>query len=160
MPGISEIDPSLEDVRTAHIAEVVCQLICRQCPGIKTEIACGQRDASIEGERWVLRKIWIAVGKGEFKAVHARHEFISHAVGGVPAPINRQVPRRAISIHGIRCARERWGAAVDGIAQRILVTMSPAHKDAVSVDRKSTRLNSSHGYISYAVFCLKKKKQE
>src|SRR2546429_6944338 len=26
------------------------------------------------------------------------------------------------------------------------------------LDRKSTRLNSSHGYISYAVFCLKKKK--
>src|SRR2546429_4588326 len=31
----------------------------------------------------------------------------------------------------------------------------PAYKG----DRKSTRLNSSHGYISYAVFCLKKKKQ-
>src|SRR2546422_5260185 len=30
----------------------------------------------------------------------------------------------------------------------------------VSLDRKSTRLNSSHGYISYAVFCLKKKKKE
>src|SRR2546429_1771408 len=29
-----------------------------------------------------------------------------------------------------------------------------------AVDRKSTRLNSSHGYISYAVFCLKKKKQK
>src|SRR2546422_7306698 len=28
-----------------------------------------------------------------------------------------------------------------------------------AIDRKSTRLNSSHGYISYAVFCLKKKKQ-
>src|SRR5687768_17923984 len=28
------------------------------------------------------------------------------------------------------------------------------------VDRKSTRLNSSHGYISYAVFCLKKKKHK
>src|SRR2546429_2404975 len=27
------------------------------------------------------------------------------------------------------------------------------------LDRKSTRLNSSHGYISYAVFCLKKKKE-
>src|SRR2546425_3880926 len=27
-------------------------------------------------------------------------------------------------------------------------------------DRKSTRLNSSHGYISYAVFCLEKKKQK
>src|SRR2546422_7201219 len=29
----------------------------------------------------------------------------------------------------------------------------------VEADRKSTRLNSSHGYISYAVFCLKKKKK-
>src|SRR2546422_5906171 len=28
------------------------------------------------------------------------------------------------------------------------------------LDRKSTRLNSSHGYISYAVFCLKKKKNK
>src|SRR2546429_6615468 len=31
--------------------------------------------------------------------------------------------------------------------------------DLVGEDRKSTRLNSSHGYISYAVFCLKKKKK-
>src|SRR2546422_5589455 len=30
---------------------------------------------------------------------------------------------------------------------------------ALRTDRKSTRLNSSHGYISYAVFCLKKKKK-
>src|SRR5256884_827376 len=33
------------------------------------------------------------------------------------------------------------------------------HCDSRGTDRKSTRLNSSHGYISYAVFCLKKKKQ-
>src|SRR2546422_6645863 len=31
---------------------------------------------------------------------------------------------------------------------------------AAVLDRKSTRLNSSHGYISYAVFCLKKKKKQ
>src|SRR2546422_8419487 len=31
---------------------------------------------------------------------------------------------------------------------------------SASRDRKSTRLNSSHGYISYAVFCLKKKKRK
>src|SRR2546422_3045216 len=31
------------------------------------------------------------------------------------------------------------------------------NEQAQRVDRKSTRLNSSHGYISYAVFCLKKK---
>src|SRR5687768_17937991 len=33
------------------------------------------------------------------------------------------------------------------------------HGGLVDLDRKSTRLNSSHGYISYAVFCLKKKKK-
>src|SRR2546429_6825149 len=32
--------------------------------------------------------------------------------------------------------------------------------DTENLDRKSTRLNSSHGYISYAVFCLKKKKTQ
>src|SRR3989449_4038921 len=45
-----------------------------------------------------------------------------------------------------RCRRRR---AVDGILR----------KKAATRDRKSTRLNSSHGYISYAVFCLKKKKK-
>src|SRR2546429_10028946 len=34
----------------------------------------------------------------------------------------------------------------------------PAEEGGAGADRKSTRLNSSHGYISYAVFCLKKKK--
>src|SRR2546422_3516060 len=33
------------------------------------------------------------------------------------------------------------------------------HGASIIADRKSTRLNSSHGYISYAVFCLKKKKK-
>src|SRR2546429_6815604 len=40
--------------------------------------------------------------------------------------------------------------------ERITVDGVPIGEDAL--DRKSTRLNSSHGYISYAVFCLKKKK--
>src|SRR3712207_8470020 len=35
-----------------------------------------------------------------------------------------------------------------------------APDDDFSLDRKSTRLNSSHANISYAVFCLKKKKQD
>src|SRR2546429_6127479 len=34
---------------------------------------------------------------------------------------------------------------------------NPPERPDVRGDRKSTRLNSSHGYISYAVFCLKKK---
>src|SRR2546422_4867968 len=36
----------------------------------------------------------------------------------------------------------------------------PPHAFRIHKDRKSTRLNSSHGYISYAVFCLKKKKKD
>src|SRR5687768_18273731 len=44
--------------------------------------------------------------------------------------------------------------AIDALMLGMLVRVSRAHRD-----RKSTRLNSSHGYISYAVFCLKKKKQ-
>src|SRR2546422_7996913 len=35
-----------------------------------------------------------------------------------------------------------------------------AWQGGITLDRKSTRLNSSHGYISYAVFCLKKKKKK
>src|SRR2546429_6153167 len=38
------------------------------------------------------------------------------------------------------------------------INMSPGFSR--TLDRKSTRLNSSHGYISYAVFCLKKKKKK
>src|SRR2546422_3169340 len=42
-----------------------------------------------------------------------------------------------------------------GLGKTHLLMASPE-----PLDRKSTRLNSSHGYISYAVFCLKKKKKQ
>jgi len=44
------------------------------------------------------------------------------------------------------------GGSITGTTSRTLSLLDAA------LDRKSTRLNSSHGYISYAVFCLKKKK--
>src|SRR2546429_5979469 len=47
--------------------------------------------------------------------------------------------------------RARGHAACVGHVDRVRRSVGP--------DRKSTRLNSSHGYISYAVFCLKKKKK-
>src|SRR3712207_8471744 len=56
----------------------------------------------------------------------------------------------------------RRGLAAEGREQRVQVALGePAARaarldDAVG-DRKSTRLNSSHANISYAVFCLKKK---
>src|SRR5256884_2999161 len=42
---------------------------------------------------------------------------------------------------------------------RIQANNSRINAGLTTRDRKSTRLNSSHGYISYAVFCLKKKKK-
>src|SRR2546429_7538698 len=47
--------------------------------------------------------------------------------------------------------------------EKLPLTRGAKINDAISEgeeDRKSTRLNSSHGYISYAVFCLKKKKKK
>src|SRR2546422_8583214 len=44
-------------------------------------------------------------------------------------------------------------------AARISALAFESGKSLLLEDRKSTRLNSSHGYISYAVFCLKKKKR-
>src|SRR2546422_8889282 len=50
---------------------------------------------------------------------------------------------------------------VDAENKRISLGLKQAQEDPwLRIDRKSTRLNSSHGYISYAVFCLKKKKHK
>src|SRR2546429_3664948 len=45
------------------------------------------------------------------------------------------------------------GAALDDRTRQVVC-------ESGRLDRKSTRLNSSHGYISYAVFCLKKKNKQ
>src|SRR5437762_12586427 len=52
------------------------------------------------------------------------------------------------------------GRAGRGTAQRRRLRAHPLAGLEVAVDRKSTRLNSSHRCISYAVFCLKKKKKK
>src|SRR5687768_18048135 len=61
----------------------------------------------------------------------------SHGGDGTPCPVTAQRAARRASI----CVHRG----------------SSARRAAPAGDRKSTRLNSSHGYISYAVFCLKKK---
>src|SRR3989304_1293971 len=49
------------------------------------------------------------------------------------------------------CQAKTWGQAC------VIALRPPRRRGDPTGDRKSTRLNSSHGYISYAVFCLKKK---
>src|SRR2546422_3051762 len=76
----------------------------------------------------------------------AAEELLAHLVGaGTRAESAvRSGWKRSLRVRRILSGRRQWtvGAAA-----------------AVLIDRKSTRLNSSHGYISYAVFCLKKKKK-
>src|SRR2546422_5963315 len=55
-----------------------------------------------------------------------------------------------------RSVRDRPDA--DDFALALAETVPRELAERALGDRKSTRLNSSHGYISYAVFCLKKKK--
>src|SRR2546422_9170218 len=63
----------------------------------------------------------------------------------------RLLPRQVGDVHHVGGPRQ------DGAPQLAVASPSPGK---IAADRKSTRLNSSHGYISYAVFCLKKKKKK
>src|SRR2546430_9771761 len=58
----------------------------------------------------------------------------------------------------------RHRAGIDRLpSRRLLAQLRDVHVAEISQhqrDRKSTRLNSSHSQISYAVFCLKKKKRQ
>src|SRR5687768_17964029 len=56
----------------------------------------------------------------------------------------------------LSCACPQMGCGTHGCGCHSF-SRGPMVANRVHKDRKSTRLNSSHGYISYAVFCLKKK---
>src|SRR5437764_14578406 len=57
-----------------------------------------------------------------------------------------------------RCSDRRWPSFVEPETCQILI--DEMRRCDLEPDRKSTRLNSSHRCISYAVFCLKKKKKK
>src|SRR2546422_1265641 len=70
-----------------------------------------------------------------------------------PIVAARSAPAPSPSLGTAEPSTEREPAPAQGSNAK-----SPAVEALAPPDRKSTRLNSSHGYISYAVFCLKKKK--
>src|SRR3712207_7017412 len=69
-------------------------------------------------------------------------EEVDHPAGPVQGVLRLQEPRGLLGVGPVR--------SVDG----------HHHAAALPLDRKSTRLNSSHANISYAVFCLKKKNSQ
>src|SRR5687768_17629349 len=70
---------------------------------------------------------------------------VEKAVQGIPRP-KMPIHQRCIQLPALNLSVVEPGEA--GVVQIVKHLLQ---------DRKSTRLNSSHGYISYAVFCLKKK---
>src|SRR5687768_1392996 len=68
-----------------------------------------------------------------------------------------QSPLRNFERNVLASLRLLEAARVAGAEQFIFVSSVAVYQEIPESDRKSTRLNSSHGYISYAVFCLKKK---
>src|SRR3989449_2130111 len=68
-------------------------------------------------------------------------------------------PAGRVRLCQLQCLVFSPSAGIPSTCTLICFGLTSALLGRVIRDRKSTRLNSSHGYISYAVFCLKKKKQ-
>src|SRR2546422_2254083 len=89
------------------------------------------------------KAIWLPSGENV-----GDHAFPGRAVRGTTVSLWRSYSLSSRSIFGF----------IHGYSVPAMTTQAAAAIVALRFqDRKSTRLNSSHGYISYAVFCLKKK---
>src|SRR2546422_6455376 len=86
-----------------------------------------------------------------FRSQRSHRRFLSHAVLDQQPASRGQVARGVPGYFPDRI--KAVGTRYQGAAR----LESEVPEMRISLDRKSTRLNSSHGYISYAVFCLKKK---
>src|SRR5438309_5660599 len=85
--------------------------------------------------------------------------FFSFLLSGDPRDLHSFPTRRSSDLSPRSCGRQR----IDAWTGRARCTPAPAagrRCRRTPRDRKSTRLNSSHSSISYAVFCLKKKKKQ
>src|SRR2546422_259671 len=110
----------------------------------------------------------------------AMRETFGTACHGAGRVLSRSAAKKGVTAKEIQKELESRGIIVQSLTREGLTEEKPeAYKDIETVvdvvhnvglalrvndvddglDRKSTRLNSSHGYISYAVFCLKKKTQ-
>src|SRR2546422_7607368 len=90
-------------------------------------------------------------GNRQENAIPTRGKNAKRSPSGTPKPTSGSKPR----LWTVKPAPEPYAYWTDPPIARLFVG-----NQNTPGDRKSTRLNSSHGYISYAVFCLKKKKSE
>src|SRR3989449_4659627 len=111
--------------------------------GIEMAVIALREEASSDLEKAARRLHWVSLGELS-KAIDLLHQ-----EGVTQAVMAGQVKHSKI----FSSIRPDWRLA------KLLFSLPKKNTDAL-IDRKSTRLNSSHGYISYAVFCLKKKKKK
>src|SRR2546429_6863205 len=102
-------------------------------------------------------ELWVLVG-GDGMAIKVREGGTMRCPVGCCFFFQAEDGIRDVAVTGVQtCALPIWNAfPVQSLTKRKPQDDSDWIK---TPDRKSTRLNSSHGYISYAVFCLKKKKK-
>src|SRR2546422_7122257 len=94
---------------------------------------------------WELETVYVGLAGPHIKSFNSR---------GVTSILTRM---REINRDDVRRAIETARAIALSPDRKIIHILPQEFTVDDQSDRKSTRLNSSHGYISYAVFCLKKK---
>src|SRR2546422_6138302 len=102
--------------------------------------------------RLLIAALFLISGVGKVAAPALTQGYIASA--GLPFPLLAYLVAIVIEVGG-------GILLILGYQSRIVASVMAVFTVAAATvkDRKSTRLNSSHGYISYAVFCLKKKKK-
>src|SRR2546427_5329573 len=111
--------------------------------------------------RSLLSLIMVTIGLGIFM-----HGSAALVFAGIPGGIARPLPLDPVVIQGVPVSPDKLvAAAIAGACIAALSWFFHGRRTglalrAIARDRKSTRLNSSHSQISYAVFCLKKKNDE
>src|SRR2546422_2041393 len=95
-----------------------------------------------------------------------RSQRVVSAAAAQDGPLSAGLAREVLEGQSARDTRRSSGFRTSGLVVSSLGGIKSREKvvwdwaDVADRDRKSTRLNSSHGYISYAVFCLKKKNKK
>src|SRR2546421_6456003 len=106
-----------------------------------------------EGEPPNLRQL-------KFRVLADRHTTVGRVLGVVGARPNGELILTLIRVEQLREHNPHEDPQSSTVADVIPFETRYAPEGQSTVDRKSTRLNSSHDQISYAVFCLKKKKTQ
>src|SRR5690606_39525969 len=109
----------------------------------------GERLAFVDGDDAVLADLFHGFGEhlADFDV----------AVAGDGADLSHLLRRLDLDRHLLEFGGDILNRLLDALLH--LARVDAGDDGAEALDRKSTRLNSSHVKISYAVFCLKKKKQ-